>query len=124
MTNAQKFIIVLLLLIASCIGFMLKLPSVFRAHDKFLHAAFYFGAAAFFHILFRKGLSIILIVLFLFGAAIEWAQEYSNKLTGKRIHGRFDIEDVYANTKGLLVYLGLWMLIFGVRFLWRQGNKE
>ena len=124
MTNAQKFIIVLLLLIATCIGFMLKLPTVFRAHDKFLHAAFYFGAAAFFHILFRKGLSIILIVLFLFGAAIEWAQEYSNKLTGKRIHGRFDIEDVYANTKGLMVYLGLWMLIFGVRFLWRKGNKE
>ena len=124
MTNAQKFIVVCLLFIASCIGFMLKLPSVFRAHDKFLHAAFYFGAAAFFHILFRKGIAIILILLFLFGTAIEWAQEYSNKLTGKRIHGRFDIEDVYANTKGLLVYLGLWMLIVGVRFLWRQGNKE
>ena len=124
MTNAQKITVVLLLLIASCIGFMLKLPSFFRAHDKFWHAAFYFSAAAFFHILFRKGIAIILLLLFLFGVAIEWAQEYSNKLTGKRIHGRFDIEDVYANTKGLLVYLGLWMLIYGMRVLMREGNKE
>ena len=120
MSNSQKFLVVLFLLIASCIGFMLKLPSVFRAHDKLLHGAFYFGAAAFFHILFRKRIVIILAVLFLFGVTIEWAQEYSNKVTGKRIHGRFDIEDVYANTKGLLLYLVLWLVFAGVRFFWKK----
>lgn len=102
---------------SSCIGFMWKLPSAFRGHDKFLHAAFYFCAAAFLHFLFRKRALLILVGLFLFGVAIEWAQEYSNKVTGKRIHGRFDIEDVYANSKGLLLYAGLWLVFIVGKWL-------
>ncbi len=121
MSTNTRFVILFVAFVCSCIGFMWKLPSVFRAHDKFLHAAFYFSAAAFLHLLFRKRVVIILAALFLFGVAIEWAQEYSNKLTGKRIHGRFDIEDVYANSKGLLVYLVLWLVISGVRLL-RKGE--
>lgn len=122
MTGASKIFLLLFLFMASCVGFMWKLPSAFRGHDKFLHAAFYFCAAAFLHFLFRKRALVILAGLFLFGVAIEWAQEYSNKVTGKRIHGRFDIEDVYANSKGLLLYAGLW-LVFVVG-KWLLGTSK
>lgn len=117
MTGASKIFLLLFLFMASCVGFMWKLPSAFRGHDKFLHAAFYFCAAAFLHFLFRKRALLILVGLFLFGVAIEWAQEYSNKVTGRRIHGRFDIEDVYANSKGLLLYAGLWLVFMVGKWL-------
>ena len=117
MTGASKIFLLLFLFMASCVGFMWKLPSAFRGHDKFLHAAFYFCAAAFLHFLFRKRALVILAGLFLFGVAIEWAQEYSNKVTGKRIHGRFDILDVYANSKGLLLYAGLWLVFMVGKWL-------
>ena len=69
-------------------------------------------AAGFLNILYRKNLSthlLIFLILLGFGIAIEYAQELSNTLLHKRIHGRFDIEDVKANTKGLIAFSVLWI---------------
>jgi hypothetical protein len=84
-----------------------------------MHSAFYFLAAGFFHLLFRKGLLVILFLLALFGLAIEYLQELSNKITHTHIHGRFDREDVYANLKGL----GLYTLIAGLVFMAKKMYK-
>ena len=46
------------------VGFMLKLPSVFRHMDKELHALFYFLAAAFLNILFAKRNLIVHLIIF------------------------------------------------------------
>jgi hypothetical protein len=83
---------------------MIKLPAQFRAHDKELHTAFYFCAAAFFNILFGNKHVLIFIVLLCFGIGMEHFQEYSNTFTHTKIHGRFDIEDVQANVKGLMLF--------------------
>lgn len=115
MQFTTKLLILIVAFICTMIGFMVKLPTVFRAHDKMLHAAFYFLAAAFLHLLFQKRVLLILGILLVFGICIEYLQEYSNKFTGKRIHGRFDIEDVYANSKGLAAYLLLWLFFITIR---------
>jgi hypothetical protein len=41
---------------------------------------------------------------------IEFAQAYSNKFFRKRIHGRFDPEDVQWNLKGLIAFSMVWIL--------------
>lgn len=91
---------------------MLKLPPVFRGHDREMHAIFYFFAAAFLNILFGKNKFsrhvFFFVTLLIFGICIEYAQEYSNKFFNKRIHGRFDIEDVEYNVKGLIAFSALW----------------
>jgi VanZ family protein len=114
LSNYSKAIIIVVCLILSIVGFLVKLPSYFRHIDKELHSLFYFLAAAFLNILFStKRIAnhfAIFISLLLFGIAIEFAQEYSNKLFHTRIHGRFDIEDVAANFKGLLIFSGIWVL--------------
>ncbi len=61
--------------------------------------------------------------LALFGIIIEFAQEFSNKISiriiGKAIHGRFDIEDVKYNMIG--VFCGLIIfLIFQLIFKTKQ----
>lgn len=107
-----KCFVTILALILSVIGFMIKLPSVFHHYDKELHAAFYFIAAGFLNILYGKNLTthiLIFIILLGFGIAIEYAQTYSNILLKKRIHGRFDIEDVKANAKGLIAFSVIWI---------------
>ena len=113
LTTAQKVIITLLVLACSVAGFMIKLPAMFRHHDLEMHAAFYFTAAAFFTLLFAgRNFWIhlfILVVLAAFGAGIEYAQEYSNQLVHRRIHGRFDPEDVKYNIMGLLAFSANWV---------------
>ncbi len=117
LSTTTKITLVIAAFIISIIGFMVKLPSVFRHMDKELHTAFYFLAAAFLNILFtNKKLTrhlLIFLALLLFGVSIEYAQEYSNKLLHVRIHGRFDIEDVKANVKGLVGFSGLWIVYVG-----------
>ncbi len=112
-TTSQKVIITILVLACSVVGFMLKLPRIFRNHDLEMHAAFYFIAAAFFTLLLAgKNFWIhlfILAVLAAFGVGIEYAQEYSNSLLRHRIHGRFDPEDVKYNIMGLLVFSAIWI---------------
>lgn len=114
LNNWGKLALTLFFLAASIIGFMVKLPRAFRHHDKELHAAFYFLAAAFLNILFTNGKFIrhiiIFFLLYLFSISIEYAQEYSNKLLRARIHGRYDPEDVKYNLIGLVSFSVLWIL--------------
>lgn len=100
--NKRGLIVVLTVL--SIFGFMLKLPRVFHHYDKELHTAFYFSAYLFFSFLFPKKGFIIFMLLLFFGIGMELFQDFSNKislrLVGRRIHGRFDPEDVIANFYG------------------------
>lgn len=127
-TTAQKIIITLLVLACSVAGFMLKLPVMFRHHDKEMHAAFYFVAAAFFTLLFAgKNFWIhgfIVAALAAFGVVIEYAQEYSNSLVRHRIHGRFDPEDVKYNVMGLLAFSAIWVAYLLGAWLFRAQPKS
>ena len=113
LTAWQKVLIVLACFAVAIVGFMIKLPSGFRHIDKQLHAAFYFGAAAFLNVLFAGTKLLkhaaVFIVLYLFGMAIEYSQEYSNRFFRRRIHGRFDPEDIQSNLNGLLAFSMLWI---------------
>lgn len=51
-STTQKIIITVLVLGCSLVGFMVKLPAMFRHNDREMHASFYFIAAAFFTLLY------------------------------------------------------------------------
>jgi VanZ family protein len=91
------------LFVCSIIGFMVKLPRVFHHYDKILHALFYFAAAVVLNFIYPKRWYLITAGLFFFGIMIEVLQELSNKIVGKTIHGKFDIQDVKYNTIGLVI---------------------
>lgn len=129
LTGWQKMFVLFVFFAASVIGFMLKLPASFRHIDKELHAAFYFLAAAVLNFLFA-GTNllrhvVIFFSLYLFGMAIEAAQSYSNRFFQKRIHGRFDPEDLQWNLKGLIAFSVLWLLVVVLFGLYRkmEDNK-
>ena len=113
LNNWVKAVLVLICLVSSIVGFMIKLPSAFRHFDKELHTTFYFLAAGFLNILFTNGKFtrhiLIFVILYIFSISIEHAQEYSNKLLHVRIHGRYDPEDVQYNLRGLIAYSVLWI---------------
>lgn len=113
LNNWVKAILVFICLVASVLGFMIKLPSGFRHFDKELHAAFYFLAAGFLNVLFTNGKFtrhlLIFVILYVFSISIEHAQEYSNRFFRVRIHGRYDPEDVKYNLMGLIAYSVLWV---------------
>jgi len=119
LSKLNKIFIVLTLSFISIIGFMIKLPRVFSQHDKALHFLFYFCAAFTLNVLWSKPnatvsnfLKHIAIAFFLgfFGIFIEIAQELSNHLVTKRIHGNFDPEDIFFNLLGLIFFSGIWMV--------------
>lgn len=122
--NWLKAFLVFTFLTASILGFMIKLPSHFRHHDKELHATFYFLAAAFLNVLFTNGKFtihlLIFIMLYLFSISIEYAQEYSNKFFRIRIHGRYDPEDVKYNLRGLIAYSLLWFFYRSALFVYKK----
>jgi len=124
LTNWTKIFLICTCFALSTLGFMVKLPSSFRQFDKELHAIFYFIAAAFLNILFtnKKIVGHILIFggLYFFGVAIEYAQDYSNKIFHKKIHGRFDPEDVQYNLKGLIAFSILWIIIVAFLFVFNK----
>jgi hypothetical protein len=100
---------------------MVKLPRLFHKFDKELHFMFYFFTTVFILLLFRKRRFISFLVISLFGILIEFAQEFSNKITiriiGKAIHGRFDIEDIRYNMIGVVcgvVFSKIIQLIFKI----------
>jgi len=124
MNSATKLLVVLVCFILAMIGFLMKIPVPLRGHDKLLHTGFYFCAAAFFHLLFRKGLLIILACLALFGVMIEYLQPLMNRWTHSNMHGRFDKEDIYANLKGLALYAVIGLVIIGVSQLIKPGGKS
>jgi len=122
-----KIFITLFCFAVASVGFIMKLPSQFRQYDKELHAAFYFLAAAFLNLLFvgrKLGRHIIVFVfLFLFGAGMEWAQEFSKKKFNIA-HGRFDPEDLQFNTYGLIAFSVVWILYVIAFFLFKTNQKE
>ena len=124
LNSGTKALLILLCLSLAVIGFLVKLPSNFRQIDKELHSVFYFIAAAFINLLFvNKNFIrhiVISISLYLFGMAIEYAQEYSNKFFHKKIHGRYDIEDIQANLKGLVLFSIFWMLLIIILFVYQK----
>ena len=128
LTAWQKVLIAFVCFAIAIAGFMLKLPSPFRKIDKELHATFYFLAAALLNVLFAGTKlvkhAVIFISLYLFGMAIEFAQAYSNKFFRKRIHGRFDPEDVEWNLKGLVAFSVLWVLCTVVILISRRVGSE
>jgi VanZ family protein len=114
----RRVIALVIFAAVSIVGFMVKLPRVFHHHDKELHAAFYFLGFLFLTYLFPRRWILIAFLMGFFGIAIEYAQEFSNKVTlrliGKRIHGRFDIEDVEFNLLGLFFGVVLFLIIKNV----------
>jgi hypothetical protein len=128
LTGGQRVLLLLVCFAVAVFGFMIKLPSGFRHIDKELHAAFYFLAAAFLNLLFAKTSLVrhaaIFIGLYLFGMGIEWGQAYSNRFFRKRIHGRFDPEDIQWNLKGLLAFSLLWLLCVGVLLIYRKATVK
>jgi hypothetical protein len=127
LTTSQRILFAFVCFAIAIFGFMLKLPSVFRHMDKELHATFYFLAAAFLNILFAKRKLVrhvvIFIALYLFGMTIEFAQAYSNKFFRKRIHGRFDPEDVQWNLKGLIAFSLVWILCMIVLSIYNKSRE-
>jgi N-acetylglutamate synthase-like GNAT family acetyltransferase len=127
-TNTHKIFITLLLLAVAVCGFMIRLPEMFRHHDRQLHAAFYFVAAAFFTLLLAKrniwAHLLIVASLAIFGIVIEHAQEYSNSFLHKQIHGRYDPEDVKYNLMGLAAFSAVWLPYLLAAFVLKPGNKS
>jgi len=109
---------------AAIIGFMIKLPVAFRHNDKEMHSLFYFLAAAFLNILFAKRNllvhALLFILLYVFGVAIEYAQQYSNTLLHQTIHGNVDPEDMHANLVGLLAFSALWIAFVVIEFVYKS----
>jgi hypothetical protein len=124
----QKVFVVFISFGIAVIGFMVKLPSSFRHIDKELHAVFYFLAAALLNFLFAGTNFIkhivIFVLLFLFGTAIEYAQEYSNKILHRRIHGRFDPEDIQWNLKGLMAFSAVWIVYSLVALAFKKSSVK
>jgi hypothetical protein len=128
LNNWVKAILVIICLGVSVAGFLIKLPSAFRHIDKEMHSLFYFLAAAFLNILFaNKNIirhAVIFIILYLFGMAIEYAQEYSNTFLHKKIHGRYDPEDIRYNLKGLMAFSALWFIVVAVLFVYNKTKLQ
>lgn len=63
-------------------------------------------------------------MLYLFGVAIEYAQEYSNKLLHNRIHGRYDTEDIQSNLKGLIAFSMVWIIYVAFWFVYKKATEK
>lgn len=121
LTLNQKLALTFFCFSIAIIGFMIKLPSAFRNYDKELHSMFYFSAALFLNVLFNKRHLIIFIFLLLFGVGIELSQQFSNRFFNRRIHGRFDIEDVYYNLIGLISFSVIWLFVSFMNYLFKKN---
>jgi hypothetical protein len=119
--------LILTLLTLSFFGFIIKLPAVFRHHDRELHFLFYLLTAIFFYMIFgKKRMSnhiIIFLFLLLFSIGIEVIQELSNHLSPKKIHGNFDPLDVFYNLLGLIVASIFWGVSSTVQKIINNLNK-
>ena len=127
LTKTEIGLIVTLLMI-SFFGFMLKLPSVFRHHDRELHFLFYLLTAIFFNLIFGKEKLTYLVIIFFsllfFGIGIEVLQELSNHISTKKIHGNFDPVDVFYNILGLIVATLFWGVSLMVKKILTKLNDS
>jgi len=105
--------LLILMVVLSTFGFMVKLPHVFRNHDTELHFLFFFCASLMINLLLKKEQYIyhiiIFVVLFCFGIGIEIFQPLSNLFFEKKIHGNFDPRDIKFNTLGLIFASAFWL---------------
>lgn len=115
----------------STFGFMIKLPSVFRNIDTELHFLFYFCSSLMLNLLWKKEKfifhTLIFIVLFSFGVAIEITQDLSNHFVTKKIHGNFDKRDIMFNSLGLICASFFWVFYLFLRKIVQQqynGKSE
>jgi hypothetical protein len=120
----RKILLAFFLISLAVAGFMIKLPLPFRSIDKELHTSFYFFAATFFSLIFSKSRFInvffILVFLALFGIAIEYAQQYSNRFFSHRIHGNFDPEDIKSNIAGLILFFACFCIYSILQYINRK----
>ena len=127
LTKTEIGLIVTLLML-SFFGFMLKLPSVFRYHDRELHFLFYLLTAIFFNLIFGKEKLTYLVTIFfsllIFGIGIEVLQELSNHISTKKIHGNFDPVDVFYNVLGLIVATLFWGVSLMVKKILTKLNDS
>ena len=123
LTFPQKITISLFCFAIALIGFMIKLPPPFRHHDKEMHLLFYFCAAAFLNILFKKRHAVIFIFLVFFGIFIEFFQQFSNRFFSHRIHGNFDKEDITYNLAGLILFSVIWLGFRTITFIFKKLFK-
>ncbi len=127
LTKTEIGLIVTLLML-SFFGFMLKLPSVFRHHDRELHFLFYLLTAIFFNLIFGKEKLTYLVTIFfsllIFGIGIEVLQELSNHISTKKIHGNFDPVDVFYNILGLIVATLFWGVSLMVKKILTKLNDS
>jgi hypothetical protein len=111
-----KYLIVAVCFAIAIYCFLIKLPKPLRKIDTELHAVFFFSVAAFLNLLFTiKKLDkhfLVFGMLFLFGALIEFAQEYSNIVVKKKIHGKFDPLDLKYDLLGLLCFSTIWFVYY------------
>lgn len=123
-----KLYLALTLFAFSVIGFMMKLPRFFHHYDKELHALFYFCATCFLLLLYSKRWFIIPTSLFVFGVLIEFAQDFSNKISiriiGKRIYGRFDPEDIFFNLIGIFFALVTFSLLSALFRVYKKMSSN
>lgn len=121
-SNAS-IILIILIFIAVTLGFMIKLPSIFRKYDKELHFIFYFYASFFINLLYAKNRlnNYLMVIIFLsaFGFFIEHFQEYSNHFFNKKIHGRFDIQDIKYNLLGIFLFSTIWVFNYIYKMFFR-----
>jgi ABC-type sulfate transport system permease component len=127
LTKTEIGLIVTLLML-SFFGFMLKLPSVFRHHDRELHFLFYLLTAIFFNLILGKEKLTYLVTIFfsllIFGIGIEVLQELSNHISTKKIHGNFDPVDVFYNILGLIVATLFWGVSLMVKKILTKLNDS
>jgi hypothetical protein len=124
LTVSQKLLIILFLFLIAIVGFLIKLPHVFRNYDKELHSLFYFSAALFLNVLFLKRHLIIFFSLFLFSVGIEIAQGYTKKIFPKLKHGNFDKEDLYFNVMGLILFSIIWIFFSSLNYLLKKNKPK
>ncbi|HRI20077.1 MAG TPA: hypothetical protein PLA68_03965 [Panacibacter sp.] len=119
----QKIVFIIVAFVVAIVGFMVRLPSAFSHFDKEMHSLFYFLAAAFLNALFAKRKLLIHVFIFgflyLFGVGIEYAQQYSNTLLHKKIHGNADPEDMHANLQGLIAFSAVWLCYVVIGYAWK-----
>lgn len=124
LTVSQKLILTFFFFLVTIVGFIIKLPHVFRHYDKELHSLFYFSAALFLNFLFVKRHLIIFFSLFLFSVAIEFAQGYTKKIFPKLKHGNFDKEDLYFNLMGIILFSIIWIFISFLNYLYKKSSQQ
>lgn len=111
----------ILLAIIIFVGFMIKLPKPFVRYDKELHLAFYFLLMFFLFFQWSKWSFKKTVLSGLmssgFGFFIEKSQAFSNRFFTRKIHGRFDWDDILANTTGILLFFVVWLALKMIRYV-------